>query len=140
MRFWDSSAIVPLLVYEPTSPALHSILDADTTVAVWWATAVECNSALARREREGLLQADQVAAAQRRLRELQSGWYEVSPSQRLRDAAKRLVSTHDLRASDALQLAAALAATEDEPAALAFVCFDRRLSVAAAREGFTVIP
>lgn len=44
------------------------------------------------------------------------------------------------RAADALQLAAAIVATEHAPASLPFVSLDERLNDAAAREGFQVLP
>jgi hypothetical protein len=53
MRFWDSSAIVPLLVREPASDAITSEYEHEPDMLVWWATPIECVSALARLEREG---------------------------------------------------------------------------------------
>ncbi len=55
MRFWDTSAIVPLLVDQPRSHAIEATLAADDSLVVWWAAPVECASAIARLEREGLL-------------------------------------------------------------------------------------
>ncbi len=55
MRFWDASAVVPLLIKEPTYPALRLLLESDSTLAVGWGTSIECTSALARGEREGFL-------------------------------------------------------------------------------------
>jgi hypothetical protein len=46
---------------------------------------------------------------------------------------------HDLRAADALQLAAAIEAAEGRPRGLGFVTLDLRLADAARREGFRVI-
>jgi uncharacterized protein len=45
---------------------------------------------------------------------------------------------HSLRAADALQLAAAIIASEARPASLQIVSLDDRLIDAARREGFTV--
>ena len=53
MKFWDTSAIVPLCVEESQSEAVKSILAKDTALVVWWATRVECISALMRQAREG---------------------------------------------------------------------------------------
>jgi hypothetical protein len=50
-----------------------------------------------------------------------------------------MLRVHDLRAADALQLAAGVAAAEGRPATLAFVCLDERLAAAAEREGFGVV-
>ena len=49
------------------------------------------------------------------------------------------METHPLRAADALQVGAALVAAEEFPATLEFVTLDRKLAVAAEREGFRVI-
>jgi hypothetical protein len=50
-----------------------------------------------------------------------------------------LLRVHDLRAADALQLAAAIAAAEGQPASLELVCLDDRLIRAAEREGFPIV-
>ena len=50
------------------------------------------------------------------------------------------LSVHPLRAADALQLAAALLASDHEPQRMEVVCLDERLSEAARIEGFTVLP
>ena len=70
---------------------------------------------------------------------LRATWQEVQPTEPLRDGARPLLRVHDLRAADALQLAAGLAAAEGRPATLAFVCLDERLGAAAEREGFAVL-
>jgi hypothetical protein len=46
---------------------------------------------------------------------------------------------HALRTADSLQLAAALIATNHDPATLEIVCLDARLATAAQREGFKVL-
>lgn len=140
MRFWDSSAVVALLVEELASPAVRTAHAEDIAMATWWGTEVECASALARLERDGRLDATRVADAVERLDELAAGWAEVQPVQRVRRSALRLLRVHPLRAADALQLAAALAVAEDHPASLPFVTLDDRLGDAAGREGFRVVP
>ena len=52
----------------------------------------------------------------------------------------RLLQTHSLRAADALQLASALVASQEDPSRLPFMSFDNRLIRAAKREGFVVNP
>lgn len=140
MRFWDSSAIVAVLVPEPRAKRLLSAVEDDVPMTVWWGTPVECGSALVRRERDGSLAPDQATAAFERLRRLEERWNEIAPTAELRDEARRLLSVHTLRAADAFQLAAALAAAEGSPATLPFLCFDERLLEAARREGFPVGP
>lgn len=139
MRFWDSSSVVPLLVEEEASDFLAQQAVEDPHLIVWWATSVECASALARLEREGSLDPAVMSAAMRRLDELEAGWAEVQPVERLRATAVRLLRVHHLRAADSLQLAAAIAATEGEPRSLPILTLDERLAIAAQREGFAVI-
>lgn len=139
MKFWDSSALVPLLLREGTSDRAQAALSADTALAVWWGTPVECLAAVARAERDRRLDASGVSDALAALRLLRNGWSEIDATTRLRELAERLVRTHPLRAADALQLAAATVAAEGEARSLPFVTLDERLAVAADREGFPVV-
>lgn len=139
MRFWDSSAIVPLLVEEESTPRLLELYREDPEVVVSWTTRVECASALARAERDGLGSAAELAAAFRRLDLVTDRWFEVEPTDEQRETARRLLRVHPLRAADALQLAAAVIASERRPTTLALVTLDERLALAAAREGFEVL-
>ncbi len=138
MRFWDSSAIVPLTIAEATTEALQAIAGQDPVMCVWWATEVECVSALARLEREGALAEATTTAALERLDSLAEAWNEVQATAALRGAARRLLRVHALGAADALQLAAAVVVAEGLPASLHIVTLDDRLATAARREGFTV--
>ncbi|HXY95376.1 MAG TPA: type II toxin-antitoxin system VapC family toxin [Steroidobacteraceae bacterium] len=139
MKFWDSSALIPLLVDEPARDRLLAMLEEDSDVLAWWGAPVEIASALARREREQLLTAEQVMAALTAARTLAESWHEIVPSDAVRRTAERLLRMHPLRVADALQLAAALVAADHDPASLEMVCLDERLRLAASREGFTVL-
>lgn len=138
MRFWDASAIVPLLMAETQTPHLQAMAADDPAMLVWWGTEVECASALARLEREGALDDPTVTQAFQRLRQLASTWHEVDPSDDVRDAAVRFLRVHPLRAADSLQLAAAFVASERRPASLELVTLDSRLGAAARKEGFSL--
>lgn len=139
MRFWDSSAVVPLLVAESSSAAVLREYELDPEVVAWWATEAECVSALARLEREGSLNASSFGEGLRRLGGLARGWREVQPVTAVRTTAIRLLRVHPLRTADALQLGAAIVAAEDHPATLPLVTLDDRLAQAAEREGFAVV-
>jgi hypothetical protein len=139
MKFWDASAVVPLLVSEAPRDGLLDVLGADPSMIVWWGTAIECTSALARREREGAIGADDVSSAIGRLRELGRKWHEVVPGELVRTTAQRLLRVHPLGAADSLQLAAAIVAAERDPASLELVCIDERMNEAASREGFRIV-
>ena len=138
MRFWDSSAIVPLIVAEASTEAVQAIAGDDPVMCVWWGTEVECVSAVARVEREDSLAAPATTEALRRLDVLAESWNEVQPVAAVRGTARRLLRVHPLRAADALQLAAAVTAAEGVPTSLDVVTLDERLAAAARREGFTV--
>lgn len=87
MRFWDSSAIVPLLVLERETEQCIRALESDKEVMVW---------------------------------------------------TLRLLQVHPLRATDAMQLASVLVATQEDTSRVPIMSFDNRLTVAARLEGFTV--
>jgi predicted nucleic acid-binding protein len=136
VKFWDSSAVVPLLVPEVMSGSVQRLYEDDPVMAAWWATEIECTSAIARRQRLGQLPEDVAAEGFVRLKALREGWHEVEPGEELRESAKRLLRVHDLRTADALQLAAAVYVAEARPSTLEFVSLDDRLLAAARREGF----
>jgi uncharacterized protein len=106
---------------------------------VWWGSEIECISALARRERDGALDAQAMITALERLQRLARTWDEIDPTDAVREAAARFVRVHTLRAADALQLAAAFVAAEQRPKSLSMVSLDQRLVTAARKEGFGVI-
>lgn len=136
MRFWDSSAVIPLLVPEVMSALTQKLFESDPVIVAWWATELECTSAIARRQRLGQLREEHAAEAFGRLNALQAGWHEVEPGDEIRESAKRLLRVHDLRTADALQLAAAFFVAEARPSTLEFISLDDRLLAAARREGF----
>ncbi len=136
MRFWDSSALVPLCLEQPLTVPARQLLDADSGLVVWWGSLIECASAIARLHREGHLTDKQEVAARELLGFLRASWFEMQAGEAVREQALRLLRVHPLRAADALQLAAALE-WAGSPAKGAFVTFDERLGAAARREGFT---
>lgn len=140
MKFWDTSAVVPLLVPSARTDAAIARVREDAAMVVWWGTWTECVSACARLEREGRLTADGMALALGRLHALADHWIEVPAGAAVREQATRALRLHPLRAADALQLGAAIVAADHSPATMEFVTNDERLSLAAAREGFVTKP
>jgi predicted nucleic acid-binding protein len=138
--FWDSSALVPLLLAEDRSAALTALLATDKEPTIWWATPLECQSAIQRRHRETALPHTVIALATDRLRALVELVDAVAPTDDVRRRAARLVAVHPLRAADALQLAAALIWCEEQPHGEKFICLDGRLRDAARAEGFELEP
>ena len=139
MRFWDASAILPLLITEASTRYLQALAARDPDMLVWWGSEVECASALARLERDATLQPQAAALSFNRLKQLAAGWHEVEPSDIIRETPTRLLRVHPLRAADALQLAAAFIAAEQRPSSLELITLDDRLASAAQKEGFAVI-
>ena len=139
MKFWDASAIVPLLMTEASTRQVQALAVKDPAMLVWWGTEVECASAIARLEREGTLEEPAAAQAFDRLKQLAAGWHEVDPSDAVREVAVRFLRVHPLRAADSLQLAAAFQAAERRPASLEIVSLDDRLAAAARKEGFVLV-
>ena len=140
MRFWDSSAFIPLFVEQDDTKSHLSLLGEDPHVIAWWGSQVECVSAFNRLLREGLIEQTDFDQLQKRFDTLAAAWIETQPTNKLRQRAMRLLRVHPLRGADALQLAAALVASEENPQTLPFICSDVRLREAAAKEGFQVLP
>jgi predicted nucleic acid-binding protein len=139
VRYWDSSALVPLVVQEAETEQRERLQRLDGHVTTWWGSWVECASALNRLHRDGDLDDAGLNQALGKLSRAAAGWLRIRPSERVRQRALRLLRIHPLRAADALQLAAALAASGDAPETLMMVCSARRLSEAAVKEGFEVL-
>ena len=140
MKFWDSSAILPLIVPENATEMVKEIAAGDCSLVYWWGTPVECCSAFARLRREGYLTIAIEQACRAQLNDMVEYWAEVEPSSEVRACARRLLLRHALRAADSLQLAAALIWIGLQAEGAEFVCLDKRLRDAAAAEGFTVLP
>lgn len=133
MNYWDASAIVALLAGEAAAKRYRPF--GAERIVTWWATPVECVSAIARREREGSAP-EVVAESYRRLSAIELGWLQIHPSDRLRRSAIRFLKAHPLRAADALHLAAAMIASHFEPQLVHFLTEDTRLRKVAEKEGF----
>lgn len=140
LKYWDASALLPLLVEEPSSKQLKLILAEDPSVVSCWGSVVECYSALWRRKRENVLEENDFAKIKERCDRLFQEIDLVSPTTPLRDRALRLLGIHPLRSGAVLQLAAALRWAEEVPKGNGFVSLDRKLREAAKKEGFLVLP
>jgi hypothetical protein len=140
MRFWDASAIFPLLVEEPSSAEIVQIYREDPGVVAWCLTGVEVWSAVTRRRREGRLRSPEIRLLRQRLTDSVQSWSHVQDITAVRARALRVLDVHPLRAADALQLGAALVFANDRPVDCPFVTLDDTLAEAAEIEGFPVLP
>lgn len=139
MKFWDSSALVPLIVEESTSAACRQLLRTDATLIVFCFTRTEILSALCRRRRAGQLDDGDLTIAEGRLNKLSARWTEVTSLGEVRDAAEHLLRAYPLRAADSLQLGACVAVFGAQRRDREFVVLDEVLADAARREGFRVV-
>lgn len=139
MKFWDTSALAPLLVDEPSTPALRQLLARDPDVVVWMLTGVELLSVLGRLGRATPDLADLLPGLRLDAIELFKLWATVTHVEGVRRRGERLVGVHPLSAADAMQLGAALLASGDRPETLELVTLDRTLARAAQLEGFRVL-
>ena len=136
VNYWDTSALVPLLIEEEDSQRREEELLTGGHITTWWGTLVECESALNRKNREGGLSVEAATLARDRLGKLSRQWREISAFYAVRRTAINLLARHSLRAADAMQLAAGLLATSGNAGESAFHCGDYRLAAAAKAEGF----
>lgn len=139
MRYWDASALLPLLVEEPGTELARRWLEEDGEACTWGWTHVEIASAIERRAREGRVTSAERQTLLREAARLVSHLHEVTDLMAVRARALALLARHPLRAADAAQLGAALVVADPDPASLVFVCLDRRLADAASREGLPVL-
>jgi predicted nucleic acid-binding protein len=140
LKFWDTSALITLLIDEPHSDEIRSLAKEDEAIAAWWSSPVECLSAFARLRREDHLTVKEEEGLRRLLALVVEEWTEIEPTAEVRGLAGRILFTHPLRAADSLQLAAALMWAGRDGAGHEFVCLDNRLRLAARKESFTVLP
>jgi len=99
VRFWDTSALIPLLLEQGATASVEALLDDDAGMAAWWGTPVECASAFARLRREGALSQAEEAGLSRLFDRVRAGWYEMLPGDQVRRQALRVLRLHALRAA-----------------------------------------
>lgn len=138
MTFWDSSAIIPLLVRQPASARVDPWWERDPRLVLWTLTPVEITSALWRLVRDGSISEREAQAADLRAQQLADASRLVTDIEGVKALARRTLRLHALRAADAMQLAAALVWVAGRPQGRTFLTLDERLATSARREGFDV--
>ena len=124
MKFWDASALIPLCLDQLQTASLRKLAEEDEAIVAWWTTPVECYSAFARLRREDLLNSTEEEQARTVLTALAAEWTQIEPSRVVGEQAGRALLLHQLRAADALQLAAALVWSRGQTTGHHFVCLD----------------
>jgi predicted nucleic acid-binding protein len=140
VKFWDSSALLPLFLDQPATPVVRELLRADGGLVLWCLTDVEVRSGLARLVREEAITASVADGILTDLDVLWRGAQVIAAVEAVKPRAFRALRIHSLRAADALQLGAALCLAGEDPRGTEFVTLDRRLAEAARKEGFAVLP
>ncbi len=142
--FVDTSALVKLYVPESGHDVIRAV---DEPLVVARLTRVELPAALWGKQRQGYLAAEDAAEL---VAAFEADYYGTGGSEprftkvQLDDGvlagAARLVARLSLRAGDAVQLASAVTAKAAARTVLRFASFDARLRLAAAIEGFALVP
>jgi predicted nucleic acid-binding protein len=136
---WDSSALVKLYADEEGAAEARSWSEAIVVSAL---SLTEVLAAVWGKVRAGELEDEQAATLDRAfIADVRAGRFAVLP---LADAvvarSVACVRRHWLRGADALQLATALIAREEDPTVTTMAVFDRRLRNAASAEGLSLLP
>lgn len=138
IAYFDTSAIVPLLVREPTTDHCTRLWDEATRIAGARLVYPEACAALARAVRMGRLEGAQMVAATAELNDLveQIDFVEITAD--LARNAGRLAQQYGLRGYDAVHLAAGVAIADPD---VVFVTGDADLADAAKASGLaTAVP
>lgn len=136
IAYFDTSAVVPLLVDEPGSSTAATLWDsADRVVSVRLVYA-EARAALAQAERMGRLSARRLRTAVRAMETLYDELDLVEVDDELVRRAGELAEGPALRGYDAVHLAAAALIDDDD---LVVVAGDRTLLGAASQQGMAIV-
>ncbi len=138
MRYFDASALVKRYVRERGTTRVRALLSG--TVAVSRLSEVEVVSAFARLAREHAISVAQRDRAAKAFVADIEAWYTVELTPDVAATARGLLLRHQLRAGDAIQLAAALVLQQGLGESLEmFVAADHHLVQAAEAEGLSPV-
>ena len=143
MLYMDSSALVKRYVEEEESPAVVARIDSAPIVGTALITRVEVPAALKKAVRTGDMDPDEAEEAHRVFLEDWPDLTRIRVTDALAARAGDLAWQHDLRAYDAVQLAAALTwrdEREDAEDKIIFACYDMDLRGAAMVENLEIWP
>ncbi|MBB2891676.1 PIN domain-containing protein [Flexivirga oryzae] len=133
--YFDTSALVPLLIDEPTSEVCGELWDGADNVACTRLGYIEAVAAVAMAERIGRISEADATAGRGVLDELWPAFDVIELSGELMSEAARLAILHGLRGYDATHCAAAIAVNDVE---LVAASGDKRLLAAWRAEGVSV--
>jgi uncharacterized protein with PIN domain len=102
MQYWDSSALVTIVLDEKRSDEMRRHLDGDPIIVTSILTPIEIASAVSRRAHHRDLTPEQHVRAMATFADLSESWIEVSDFGLIRTVALDLLTRHLLRAGDAV--------------------------------------
>ncbi len=138
IAYFDTSAIVPLLVHEPTTDHCARVWNEATRIVCARLVYPEACAALARAVRMQRLTSAQMVAATAELDDLVDQVDFIEITENLARVAGRLAQQHGLRGYDAVHLAAGVTIADHD---VVFVTGDADLAGAATASGLaTAIP
>jgi len=139
IQYWDTSALVKLVVTEDGSIAARALLRESHYAASCRIAYVEACAAIARAGREGRLAPEALVPVKTAFRALWLDLVMIEVDQALLEHASMVAERHALRGYDATHLAAAATiCAPGQPAT--FVTWDLRQAQAAAAQGLAVAP
>jgi hypothetical protein len=138
LRFWDGSALLALAVREPASEKVERLLQRDPEMAFWWGAPLEWWGALLAAQHQEKISAADLQKAKEVLDHLRARAFEVQPTEELRARALRILAVHT--SVHPLGAAAALLWCRERTHGVGFVSLHPPLRLAAALEGFRVLP
>ena len=132
IAYFDTSAVIPLIVDEPSSAMCMRLWNEATRAVSVRLMYAEARAALAQAQRMMRLSQDELARAVDQLGVLIGQMSFIEVTQGLVSAAGELAEAHQLRGYDAIHLAAAQEMADGDAV---LISGDRQLIDAAAREG-----
>lgn len=137
LAFWDSSALVKLLIEESGTDVAVVLWDESARVVASRLAVPEMSAALAAGERGGRVDRARARVARNEWHRYLAALDVVEISSKIAEDAADLAMAHPLSGADAVHLATALALRDGE---LVLATWDRRLAAAAVAEGCPLCP
>lgn len=137
LAFWDSSALVKLLVEEPGTDTAVTLWDTSTALVASRLVVPEVSAALATAERARRIDAARARVVRTEWRRYASALDLLDVTEGIAERGADLAAAHALSGADAVQLATALGLRDVE---IVVASWDRRLATAAVAEGIVVVP
>ena len=133
--YFNTSAVIPLIIEEPGSPTCERLWNQATRIASVRLLYAEARAALARAQRMGRLSRNGLASSVQLLDELIEAVDSVEVTEHLVRTAGALAEQRGLRGYDAIHLAAAQAIADHDTV---FATGDKHLADAAADIGLSI--